>query len=833
MTNDLNDHAPISFYLAQIPHISRILVVLFWWFVENVVPLWPLLKRNQVKSIFMKEKLLSLFALLLMIVTGAWAEDMKTVPLTLEAKTAGTIVVSSPKVGMQYSLNGGGKAAVTSEPIDVAAGQTVAFYGSGTSITSYFGTKITGGTADCYIYGNIMSLVDETGFATATTLTGSANFSQLFQGNTHLYNHASKDLVLPATTLTSACYGSMFQGCTNLTTAPALPATTLANNCYELMFNGCTNLTAAPVLPATTLAEYCYDGMFQGCTKLNSVTCFATNISATNATKNWLKDVAATGTFSMAEGMTGWTPESPDGIPSGWTDKISMKTVPLTLEAMTAGTIKIVSAKVGMKYKKNNGAIVTVSDKETIDIPVVANDKVAFYGDGTNITSYYYTGAGDTQITGGTADCYIYGNIMSLVDETGFATATTLTGEKAFNGFFYQNSKLYNHPSNELVLPATTLTTNCYEHMFSGCTGLTSAPVLPATTLANYCYKDMFNGCAGLTSAPELPATTLTTNCYNGMFRNCTSLNSVTCLATNISAPDATTNWLNGVAALGTFTKATSTDWGPRGVSTIPSGWAIVNNDPITLTDGDEPSSLTPCAGQVCTVNYTRTFTADKPSTVCLPFDYAVKTGEKFYEFTGITQDGDEYVATMTLYLGAKLVANTPYLYKSATTGATDFSDTYAIPASITAGTTTSGDWKFVGTYTTQTWDAAPKGIYGFSAKDATGGISQGEFVKVGAYVRVKPMRCYLMYKNGAEDYPAARGFSDVPNTLSEPLPEKIKVRFIDANGEVTGIGSLNTQTGEVSFDSKTWYTLDGVRLNAQPTQKGIYVNNGKKVVVK
>ncbi len=811
----------------------------------------------------MKEKLLSLFALLLMIVTGAWAENMKTVPLTLEAKTAGTIVVSSPKSGMRYSLNGGTKNAVPASPasITVAIGDKVSFYGDGTSIKIYYGTNIAGGTAECYIYGNIMSLVDESGFATATTLTEgsivSANFSQLFQDNSHLFNHASKDLVLPATTLTSACYAnmfngctnlttapelpattitstcyaSMFQGCTNLTTAPALPATTLENNCYQQMFQGCTNLTTAPELPATTLADYCYSHMFDGCSSLNSVTCFATNISATHATTNWLKDVAATGTFTKAYGMTSWTTGA-SGIPSGWTVEYPIKIVALTLEAKTDGTIVVSSPKVGMKYKKNNEDIVSATSTADITINVEANDKVAFYGSGTSIKSYF-----GTKITGGTADCYIYGNIMSLVDETGFPTATTLTQsltESAnFSQLFQGNSHLFNHASKDLVLPATTLTSACYASMFNGCTNLTTAPALPATTLENNCYQLMFYGCTSLTVAPVLPATTLAGFCYDGMFQGCTNLNSVTCLATNISADHATSSWLNGVAATGTFTKATSAVWGDRGHSTIPANWTIVNNDPITLADGDDLSSLTPCADQVCTVNYTRTFTADKPSTVCLPFAYEVKTGEKFYEFTGITKDGDEYVATMTLYSGSNLVANTPYLYKSAATGATDFSGTYTLPAAITAGTTTSGDWKFVGTYTTQTWDVAPTGIYGFSAKDATGGITQGEFVKVGAYVRVKPMRCYLKYKDGLEDYSAARGFSDVPNTLSEPLPEKIKLRFVDANGEVTGIGSLNTQTGEVSFDNKAWYTLDGVRLNAQPTQKGIYVNNGKKVVVK
>ena len=63
----------------------------------------------------------------------------------------------------------------------------------------------------------------------------------------------------------------MFQGCTNLTTAPDLPATTLAKACYSGMFKECENLTITPALPATTLADYCYNGMFNGCIKLNTL----------------------------------------------------------------------------------------------------------------------------------------------------------------------------------------------------------------------------------------------------------------------------------------------------------------------------------------------------------------------------------------------------------------------------------------------------------------------------------------------------------------------------------------------------------------------------------
>lgn len=127
--------------------------------------------------------------------------------------------------------------------------------------------------------------------------------------------------VLSATTMASHCYYAMFKGCTSLTTAPDLPATTLASYCYANMFRDCTGLTTAPtILPATTLVANCYRSMFDGCKKLNNVTCLATNISADYCTYYWLNGVAATGTFTKAESMTGWTSDV-SGIPGGWTVK--------------------------------------------------------------------------------------------------------------------------------------------------------------------------------------------------------------------------------------------------------------------------------------------------------------------------------------------------------------------------------------------------------------------------------------------------------------------------------------------------------------------------------
>ena len=243
---------------------------------------------------------------------------LRETPLTIEALTAGNIVVTNPQVGMKFSLNGADKEQVTDAPIPLAAGQTVAFYGSG--ITSYNGTNITGDGTDftCKVYGNIMSLLNETDFAGLNDLTNLTNvFCGLFKGNTALTD--ASDLLLPATTLASNCYQELFYGCTNLTTAPALPATTLEEGCYSGMFSGCKSLTTSPVLPAQELVELCYNTMFLGCTNLNTVTCLATSgFSSMNPTGLWLQKVAATGTFYKAEGAT-WTLDNSSGIPSGWT----------------------------------------------------------------------------------------------------------------------------------------------------------------------------------------------------------------------------------------------------------------------------------------------------------------------------------------------------------------------------------------------------------------------------------------------------------------------------------------------------------------------------------
>ena len=272
--------------------------------------------------------------------------------------------------------------------------------------------------------------------------------------------------------------------------------------------------------------------------------------------------------------------------------KAEPKEIPLTVQALTDGTI-VVKYPTDMQYSLNGCEKTTMTGTTTINVS--AGDKVQLYGDGTIITSYKYP-----MIAGGTAQAKVYGNIMSLVDKENFATATTLTASNTFYTLFADYENLTDAsglllPATKLSqrcyycmfggctsltaapkLPAKTLANNCYEGMFARCTSLTTAPELPAETLANYCYYGMFYGCTSLTAAPVLPAETLTSYCYYEMFSGCSNLSSVTCLATVINS-NSTGNWLSGVAATGTFTKAASMSSWPEGIKGIPSGWTVVD----------------------------------------------------------------------------------------------------------------------------------------------------------------------------------------------------------------------------------------------------------------
>ena len=247
-----------------------------------------------------------------------------------------------------------------------------------------------------------------------------------------------------------------------------------------------------------------------------------------------------------------------------------------------------------------------------------------------------------------------------------------------------------------------------------------------------------------------------------------------------------------------------------------------------------------PSAITVREVIYNRTFSAGKASTVMLPFDYTCNGNEggSFYRFVGVEQEGNTWVATMQSTADA-LTANTPYLFMP-----TGTSITFTIPnEGVTLCTKGGGDgqtadagshWTFKGTYEYKEWiadgaNSAEIGtVYGFAGV-AQDGINVGDFVKVASGAKIRPMSAYLIWSNTANLAPA-RGGMNAASASADKLPQSITVRLLGADGTVTNVGQIDMETGEVSFDG--WYTLQGVKLDTEPTEPGVYINNGKKVTI-
>jgi hypothetical protein len=50
---------------------------------------------------------------------------------------------------------------------------------------------------------------------------------------------------------------------------------------------------------------------------------------------------------------------------------------------------------------------------------------------------------------------------------------------------------------------------------------------------------------------------------------------------------------------------------------------------------------------------------------------------------------------------------------------------------------------------------------------------------------------------------------------------------------DATGIISIENGKLKIENDADAWYSLDGRKLSGKPSVKGVYVNNGRKVIIK
>ena len=261
----------------------------------------------------------------------------------------------------------------------------------------------------------------------------------------------------------------------------------------------------------------------------------------------------------------------------------------------------------------------------------------------------------------------------------------------------------------------------------------------------------------------------------------------------------------------------------------------------VTANDGAVKATILSDAASVPTilsgkVAFRRDFTGGKASTVIFPFDYEKGTEGTYYTFGGVTYDGNKgkWIATMNEYTGTTLSANTPYLFVPAGTEAHKpvlFHGEAA--ASISAGTTTNGNWQFKGVYAQKTWAAADCGRdYGFAATSgkATDGatdVEAGDFVMLAEGAHIKPLRSYLTYTG--TDNPWTTTNAPAHRASTGDMPASISVVLVSADGSTT---SLNEEL-RMKFATPHSQGENEEFAAGKPSAKGLYIHNGLKVVIK
>ena len=364
--------------------------------------------------------------------------------------------------------------------VDVNEGDKVMWKGIATQTGYYFNDDDFGYdvgsffSSDCEFdaKGNVMSLLYGDNFKGQTTIEEVATFCRLFsdtdEGKTCGVVNA-KELSLPATTLANDCYFYMFQGCTNLTTAPELPATTLANDCYFGMFYGCTGLTTAPELPATTLAWGCYSSMFTDCSRLTTA------------------------------------PELPaETLAGSCYNSMFQKCTNLVIAPELPATTLADSCYAGMF----NGCTSLVNAPELPATTLAYNCYQGMFSGCTNLTT-----APELPATTLASWCYerMFQGCKSLTTapQLPATTLTTYCYRNMFNGC----TSLTTAP----VLPATTLASSCYYYMFNGCTKLNYIKAMFTTTPSNTYTQNWVSGVAATGTFVKNSAATWNVTGVNGV----------------------------------------------------------------------------------------------------------------------------------------------------------------------------------------------------------------------------------------------------------------------------------------------------------------------------
>ena len=219
-------------------------------------------------------------------------------------------------------------------------------------------------------------------------------------------------------------------------------------------------------------------------------------------------------------------------------------------------------------------------------------------------------------------------------------------------------------------------------------------------------------------------------------------------------------------------------------------------------------------------------------NTLCLPFDVSTASGtlsgDNVKAMTLNTATLNLTDGTLTLYFtdATTIPAGTPFIIKW-----NKPADYVAYDGQNAATCSDLVSPVFEGvTISNATHDATVTGVLTFTGTYAPVSIgSEGDKTKL--YLGSGNT---LYYPNGEMTIGTHRAFFQLADGLTAgDATSSVRAFALNfGDDEATGIISVH-DSGFIVNGSDAWYTLDGRKLDGKPTQRGIYINNGKKVAIK
>lgn len=251
---------------------------------------------------------------------------------------------------------------------------------------------------------------------------------------------------------------------------------------------------------------------------------------------------------------------------------------------------------------------------------------------------------------------------------------------------------------------------------------------------------------------------------------------------------------------------------------------ACFTNKIVRLSDNHDNSSiLTLSDGMTCNVELSgRTLYKDgKWNTLCLPFDLTlsgsvldgVDVTAKVLDSSGTSLDGEGLLTLSFTDAPSTILAGTPFIIKwnqgehLQNVMFSNVTVTNAAPAPVSFGNAFGDDGQFVGTYSP------------FSITDAN----------IDKIVMLSGDNM-LGYSQNPRTLRSCRVHFMIPTTAAGI---RSMVAFDIDFDAVTAIDGFTVNSQPPIAGPNDWYTLAGVKLCGEPTEKGVYIVNGRKVVIK